>query len=54
VTSATTGPAPVRPEVPIRVVIAVDPGDPDAMHRPPRDPKRAVTPGRALSAPGVS
>ena len=23
------------------VIIAIDPGDPDVMHRPPRDPKRA-------------
>ena len=25
------------------VVIAVDPGDPDVMHRPPRDPKVPIT-----------
>ena len=25
------------------VVIAVDPGDPDVMHRPPRDPKLPIT-----------
>jgi len=25
------------------VVIAVDPGDPDVMHRPPRDPKMPIT-----------
>ena len=25
------------------VVIAVDPGDPDVMHRPPRDPQLPIT-----------
>ena len=25
------------------VIIAVDPGDPDVMHRPPRDPKVPIT-----------
>jgi Ca2+-transporting ATPase len=30
------------------VIIAVDPGDPDVMHRPPRDPKLPITNGRAI------
>jgi Ca2+-transporting ATPase len=32
------------------VIIAVDPGDPDVMHRPPRDPKLPITNGRAIRA----
>ena len=32
------------------VVIAVDPGDPDVMHRPPRDPKVPITNRPAISS----
>jgi Ca2+-transporting ATPase len=31
------------------VVIAVDPGDPDVMHRPPRDPSLPITNGQAIT-----
>jgi Ca2+-transporting ATPase len=30
------------------VIIAIDPGDPDVMHRPPRDPKLPITNRRAV------
>ena len=36
------------------VVIAVDPGDPDVMHRPPRDPKVPITNRTAVLMPGCS
>ena len=31
------------------VVIALDPGDPDVMHRPPRDPSQPITNGAAVT-----